>query len=365
MEIKDKRKVVIALSKFNKGGAEKNIYFLISKLCLHDFEIILVLFNGDNIGYKLPSKIRLVNLRCGLLAGTPKFINFIRKTKPDVVFTTVSYFNIYFSILRLFFLKNIYCIAREANILSMLNRDEGFIKGYIFGNIIAKFFYKRGFDLYIAQTDKMKDDMIKNFGIPYSRIHTIGNPLYSENFLHADIKKIYSNESRVYRFISVGRLHPQKGIERILKSLSRLNEDFIFDIYGVGPLEEVLKSKSSELKIDDKVFFKGFKDDIMNLLPDYDLFLLGSYYEGFPNVVLECGMAGLPVFSFYCSGCLDGILLDGVNGFIEKSDSIEEYSRHLISVSNHNWNFTQMRDLIEEKFSTEVIFSKYKQLLDS
>jgi glycosyltransferase involved in cell wall biosynthesis len=359
-----RRRVLFALSKFHKGGAEKNIHFLISKLCEEDFDVILVVFNADNIGYDLPSRVRLVNLRSSLIGGVFKFVKYIYESKPDVVFSTVSYFNIYVAILRYFFPPKIIFIAREANILSMLNRDEGFIKGYLFGTLVARVFYKRGFDIYIAQTEKMKEDMITHFGIPHSRVFTVGNPIYSEAFLKFNLDKSYTKEKRVYRFVTVGRLHAQKGIDRILESLSKIDEDFILDIYGLGPLESKLKFKCIELRIDDKVSFKGFELNVIDVLPNYDLFLLGSYYEGFPNVVLECGLVGLPVYSFYCSGCLEGILLDGINGFVEKSDSIDKYSQRLIKVSNYNWDIIRIRELIDSKFSGEVIFNKYKQIFN-
>lgn len=364
MENQSRRKILFALSKFHKGGAEKNIHFLISKLCEEDFDVILVVFDADIIGYNLPSRVRLINLRSSLIGGALKFINFIRVIKPDVVFTTVSYFNIYVAILRFFMPKNILFIAREANILSMLNRNEGFVKGYMFGTLVAKVFYKRGFDIFIAQSAKMKEDMVRNFRIPNSRVITVGNPNYREVFVKSEFNKSYIKGQRVYRFVTVGRLHAQKGIDRIMESLSKISEDFILDIYGIGPLEDKLKLKSRDLKIDEKVSFKGFEKKVIDVLPNYDLFLMGSHYEGFPNVALECGMVGLPVYSFYCSGCLDGIILDGINGFVEKSDSIDKYAQGLVSVSNYNWDIVHMRELIESKFSSEVVFNKYKQILN-
>ncbi len=359
-----RRKILFALSKFHKGGAEKNIYFLISKLSEEDIDVELVVFDADNVGYNLPSRVRLVNLRSSLIGGTISFVNFIRLSKPDVIFTTVSYFNIYVSILRVLMPKNIIFIAREANILSMLNRNEGFVKGYLFGTLLSKVFYKRGFDIYIAQTAKMKEDMILNFGIISSQIVTVGNPYFSELLVNLDLQKVYRKNPKVYRFVTVGRLHAQKGIDRIMESLCKITEDFMLDIYGIGPLEAKLKLKSLELNISAKVTFKGFDDNIVNALPEYDLFLLGSHYEGFPNVALECGLVGLPVYSFYCSGCLEGIVLDGINGFVEKSDSIENYSQGLLNVSNYNWDVAKMRKHIDSNFSSRVIWNKYKQILD-
>jgi glycosyltransferase involved in cell wall biosynthesis len=65
-------------------------------------------------------------------------------------------------------------------------------------------------------------------------------------------------------------------------------------LVGTGPLEEDLRARSRALGLDRHVELTGMRDDVLALLPGFDVFTLSSRYEGLPISLLEAMAAGLP-----------------------------------------------------------------------
>lgn len=99
---------------------------------------------------------------------------------------------------------------------------------------------------------------------------------------------------------NVGRLHFQK------------NQDFLLDIFyeiqkeiqnsclilvGQGSDENMLRKKSKDLEIQDKIIFLGVRKDIGALLSVMDIFVFPSIFEGLPIALLEAQASGLPVIA--------------------------------------------------------------------
>lgn len=116
-----------------------------------------------------------------------------------------------------------------------------------------------------------------------------------------------SNIGQVRRFIWVGRLSSQKGLDILLVALSRVlarGKDFRLEIIGDGPLGPSLSQLCHRLGLDENVHFTGALagGGIRPRLLEADVFILPSRYEGMSNAVLEAMEAGLPVLLTRCGG---------------------------------------------------------------
>ena len=101
-------------------------------------------------------------------------------------------------------------------------------------------------------------------------------------------------EGRPFTVLTVGRLHPQKGLDDLLRAAARVR-DAVFLIAGDGPERARLEALARELGVADRVRFLGFRADVPDLLDACDLFVLPSLYEGLPLGVLEAMARGAPV----------------------------------------------------------------------
>ena len=91
--------------------------------------------------------------------------------------------------------------------------------------------------------------------------------------------------------------------------------DFKYTIVGSGPLESLLKKKVVELGLEKNVDFIPYTNQVLNIVNAHDYFIQGSYFEGFPNALLESCTVGTPVLAFNAPGGTKEIVQEGVNGF--------------------------------------------------
>lgn len=99
-------------------------------------------------------------------------------------------------------------------------------------------------------------------------------------------------------FGHVGSFNKQKNHEKLLAifiELYRRNSHSRLVLVGEGPKLSEIKNKVELLGIENAVSFLGRRDDVPRLLNAMDCMVFPSLYEGFPNVVLEWQLNGLPV----------------------------------------------------------------------
>ena len=68
-------------------------------------------------------------------------------------------------------------------------------------------------------------------------------------------------------------------------------------IVGDGPLRSDLNNLTSQLGLSEFVHFVGTQNNIWEILPHLDLFVLPSYWEGFPTVLIEAMSQDVPVIA--------------------------------------------------------------------
>lgn len=98
----------------------------------------------------------------------------------------------------------------------------------------------------------------------------------------------------------IGRFSIQKNhsfIIDVFNEILKKNENSVLLLIGTGTLQEEIKEKVKNLKIEDKVMFLDLRDDINELLNSMDVFLLPSFFEGLPVVGIEAQATGLPVYT--------------------------------------------------------------------
>jgi glycosyltransferase involved in cell wall biosynthesis len=132
---------------------------------------------------------------------------------------------------------------------------------------------------------------------------------------------------RPLRLLSVGRLDGMKGHERLLESMPGLLRRFPgtrLAIAGKGALDEPLKEKARMLGLQESVEWAGFVQNTERLYREADLFVLPSFYEGLPNVVIEALALGCPVVAADGAGGTRELMEDlGLERFLVEGDFVE------------------------------------------
>lgn len=117
--------------------------------------------------------------------------------------------------------------------------------------------------------------------------------------------------------ISVGRLSREKGHATLLKAFARLHAPaWRLQLVGEGPELLNLKALARELCISDSVEFVGRQTDVWAYLSRAEVFVLPSFYEGFPNALVEAMSVPLCCVAADCIAGPREIVDDGSNGFL-------------------------------------------------
>lgn len=142
------------------------------------------------------------------------------------------------------------------------------------------------------------------------------------------------------KLVSVCNLYPVKSIDIVLKACALLKNKFKFEyhIIGQGPEYTKLLKLTNYLKINDRVKFLGAlrNDEVINILPEYDIFVLPSINEAFGNAYLEALSAGLPCIAVEGQGCKDIDPNSEAILYVKPSDEIDLASKIAMLIADED-----------------------------
>ncbi|MBN9299434.1 MAG: glycosyltransferase family 4 protein [Filimonas sp.] len=147
----------------------------------------------------------------------------------------------------------------------------------------------------------------------------------------SDFHPVYNKQKGRTRFVFVGQVDARKGVPLLLDAWMNINRSEAL-LTLIGPISDstadFIKAHYSDVEILGKVSFEELK----RILPEYDVFVFVSYFEGFGLVILEAMACGLPVLTSV-NTCGPDVLDNGKSGFIiglDNAQELEEKMRYMI-----------------------------------
>ena len=309
-----KKNIMFIIPTLTQGGAERVVVTLLNNLSKDDFDLSILVVNmkDDIYSEELPPEINLINLKCGRVRyALPKIILSIWRNKPDIVFSTIGYLNLAMAILIPVMPRSVRFVARETIVVS-----EGLsrVRFPRLWKIWYRYLYP-SFDKVICQSKDMLTDLVSITGNCQNLV-LINNPIDYKRvrkimIINEPSTADFFNDESKTTFVAAGRLTSQKGFELLIKAVALTqNPNIKLAILGDGPLKESLQTLIQSLNLDKNVILMGFQSNPYAWISRADAFILSSYYEGFPNVILEALACGTPVISTPAPGGCQEILGD-------------------------------------------------------
>lgn len=354
------KKILFILPNLSGGGAERVILTLCQNLNLEKYDITLCLLQKKGRYLDLiPKNIRVLDLNIKRVRYSVLPIVFaIYKNKPDIVFSTLGHLNALIGALSFLIPKQTKILAREANIVSKKNY-----------NFIIKWFYKncyKNFDLVIAQSQDMIDDLNTVISIDKGKIIKINNPI-NYKFISDQIKSnenLYNSEK--INLLSVGSYTKQKGYDILLKSFSKFKykHKYHLTLLGEGPLLNELHELVDRLGLSKEVCIKDFVSNPFIYMKQADIFISSSRYEGFPNVVLESLACDTPVISNDYLGGINEIINSSLLGeIIDMSESLL-FEKTCETIIIRKYKKHEIKEEILSRYGLNKIIEEYETVLD-
>lgn len=347
------------------GGAEKVLYDIIKNLDSSKFESFLII---PDKGW-LYAQLKDENITIDIINGKGsynisyiiKLIWYVYRNEIDVIHAHLMGVSLYCIFVSLF--TGIPLVSTIHGYVDLPKRKtklkiqliSAFAKRIVF---VSE--HLRAYFLETTDINKKKTEIIYN---------GINSQMYLESPCD-DLRAEFGLSNDDILVGSVGNITPPKGYDILLTAASivcKSNQHTKFLIAGEkrGVLYKNLEDLRRDLRLDDKVFFVGYRTRIASFLKGLDIFVLPSKTEGFSLSTVEAMAVGLPVIVTKSGGpeeiiddLNDGLLVDAndPNALAEKIllllDDIV-FKKRISSAA---------RKSIKNKFTIEQMINKYERL---
>lgn len=228
-----------------------------------------------------------------------------------------------------------------------------------FVNNIRVLLYKKA--LYITVLTYDQYLVFSNFCNP-SCIYIIPNPIDD-----SQLKATYSSQN----IISVGRLVPEKGYDKFIKSLSIVRKSiphFKALIIGSGPEKGYLLNLIESLNLNKYIQIIENETNVIKYLVNSKVFIVTSSTESFGLAMLESLSVGVPIVSFDAGVGPKSLLINNYNGFLVAHGDVELLSENILKILNLNeteWNILSVNaKKSSENYNINKIYPLWKTMLD-
>ena len=142
-------------------------------------------------------------------------------------------------------------------------------------------------------------------------------------------------EAGTTRFLFVGRVMKEKGVEELFAAMERLNAegaDCCLDV--LGGYEENYADTIQNYEQQGWLHYHGYVTDVRPFIEKAHCFVLPSYHEGMANTNLECAAMGRPLITSDIPGCKEAVI-ERESGLLCKPkdpDSLYETMKYFLTV---------------------------------
>lgn len=336
------RRILIVIHSLRGGGAGRMCVFLANGLSRRGWAVTVAVNLTVDAKWRerLDHDVHQVDLARGHARRVLiPLTRLVREVRPSVVLAFNYQVAILLPLVRRLSGTPFRAVGRTVVALSAAARFKSFWQREIVMPVVRRRY--RYLDAVIAQSAGMLPDLEQNFGVPRSKIHVIHNPAVPPPLPDPPRPPDPSEDSRRNTsrrtLLYLGRFKPQKQPFLLLDVLASITDRTGWDesalvppaitliAAGEGPLVDRFLAEAQERGLDAMVDYRGYVEDVDPLFAEADVTLLTSAYEGFPNVLVESIVRGVPVVTFDCPTGPSEIVEAGVNGFIVPLNDIDAY----------------------------------------
>lgn len=295
------KKVVFGITSLGLGGAERVLVDIANEICNKYDVTIFALYGNGEFESQLNKKIKFLSV----YNKTYNELNFVKRKLISLKMICPSlrkkiydkYIKNKFDV-EVAFLEGpmtwIMSYESKARKVAWVHNDIEDVFGKDKGVSLKQKMNKNCYDKYNSLIF-VSNDNLKKFETYFPNNKSDKRVIY--NYLNEKIVKDKAKEFKVTEintevpsFVQVSRLAEQKAVMRLVTVHHSLIKDgYKHNVYivGDGPLREEIQNKINELGIQDSFILLGKRKNPYPYISKGDYFMLTSYYEGYPMVLLE------------------------------------------------------------------------------
>ncbi|WP_298559651.1 glycosyltransferase family 4 protein [uncultured Aliiroseovarius sp.] len=315
-------KILIIQGGFGAGGAEKVVAMIAAHRAQFGDEVTIMGFDmpGGRSYFPYPETVRLLlpdrAKGSNPLARLRMIRRAIKATQPDVVLSFLTKVNV---------LSLAAAIGTGTPVVISERNNPRAQNAHPIWRHAQNLLVRRA-ACAVMQTERARADLPKSV---QAAATVIPNPC-APNPDHAVQAKPNGK-----RLVAVGRLDKQKGFDVLLHAMAQITTalpDATLTIHGEGPERANLEALRDKLHLQDHVALPGSNPTPGAWLSDADLLVMPSRFEGFPNVLAEATVSGLPAISTDCDFGPREMIVEGENGLLVPVDDAPALADAVIHV---------------------------------
>lgn len=330
----------------NKGGIERVAIELANSLCQF-YDVTILCQIAHKTPYFVDSRVKIIYIDAKGLFLLFRFKQYMESNYFDFILVH-SMTKLTTGLLALGFRHNNFNTLEHTSFLLTKNKILILLKKILYKYIKTI--------IVLTNSDK----------IEYDKFHD--NVVVIRNSSPFKIKKNKIKTSN--KIIAVGSLNKIKGFERLIKAwaiIEKNSKNFNIEIYGKGEENKTLNNLIKKLKLK-KIFLKGNIEDIEDIYKESSFFVMTSYYEGLPMVLIEAQTFGLPIVAFNCPFGPSEIVNNKYDGYLVKNNDINEFSnkmKFLIDNPDIIEKFSNNALKSAERFTKDKIILQWIKLIEN
>ncbi|CAI4151235.1 Glycosyltransferase [Alteromonas macleodii] len=222
-------------------------------------------------------------------------------------------------------------------------------------------------DKVVPLSKQLMED-VKKFGIKPPKLEYIQNGVDLSEVDAVRETKVVKPAGEKKRIGFVGQMISRKNIKAILDCFDVLyaqRQDIELILLGDGDSRQELEAYSKTLSSVNAIQFLGFRDDRLELLKDFDLFVMTSTLEGIPRCLMEACAMEIPVSAYDIAG-IDQLITHKKTGLLAPLHDFEQLQKDWITLLDDKDYATRLarasRQFVEDNFSAKRMASEYYSL---
>jgi N-acetyl-alpha-D-glucosaminyl L-malate synthase BshA len=222
-------------------------------------------------------------------------------------------------------------------------------------------------DALTAVSDNLKEETYKNFSIE-KEIQVIHNFVDVKRFHRQPVdafrKLISPNGEKI--IVHASNFRKVKRVEDVVSTFLLIQKKMpaTLLLLGDGPERSHIEASARQCESHNTIKFLGKQEQMEDILPIADLFILTSEYESFGLAALEAMAAEVPVISTNAGG-LPEININGYCGFMSDVGDVEDMSKNALHILQDDATLKQFKANAltqAKKFDIENIVPEYEAL---
>lgn len=173
----------------------------------------------------------------------------------------------------------------------------------------------------ICNSNMVKGELRRHFGLPEAKLHVIYNGVDLEGF-HPGLRQSWRERKRkelgiadtAMVFLFVGSGFARKGLPQLLRALSGVRDAHLV-VVGADKELGRMRTAVEKSRLSTRVHFAGAQDEVKPWYGMADCFVLPTLYDPFPNAALEAMASGLPIVTTLQCGAAE-LIESGVEGYV-------------------------------------------------